>query len=151
VGEVVDGILARLTAGVVALSGTVLRAAQTGVVHAYGAVMVVGLVAVGWFFTAPHPRAVVREDRGGGRYAVEAGPGLGYGFRWTTTGDKPDTADFAGPTTVEVEVPSGEVKVVKLEVRNAFGRVASTELRLGEPAVPSAANEANPRAPEAAR
>ncbi len=47
---VVDGILAKVTAFVVAAAGTVLRAVQNGVVHLYAAMMVVGVAAIGWFF-----------------------------------------------------------------------------------------------------
>ena len=43
----VDGLIARLPALVVAALGTVLRAFQNGVVHVYAAMMVVGLAAAG--------------------------------------------------------------------------------------------------------
>jgi NADH-quinone oxidoreductase subunit L len=63
--SLVDGIIARLTSLVVAAAGTILRATQNGVVHMYGAAMVVGLAAVGWFFAVPHPNAMVVDSGNG--------------------------------------------------------------------------------------
>ncbi len=131
---VVDGILARLTSLVVSFLGTVLRALQSGVVHVYAAITVFGLVAMGWFFVwHPQARAIVSE-RPGGRYSLEASPGLGYDFRWRTKSpDAPDTSTFGPLRTVAVEVSPGETKRVVLEVRNAFARIASNTFVLTRP------------------
>ena len=59
---IIDGILARVSAALVAASGTVLRAFQTGRVQAYSAAMVIGLAGVGWFMVRPHASATV-DDR----------------------------------------------------------------------------------------
>jgi NADH-quinone oxidoreductase subunit L len=80
---IVDGILAKVTAFVVAASGTVLRAVQNGVVHLYAAMMVVGVAAIGWFFVMPHADASVAAK--GPDFTVrtgEAGGYLGYSYEW---------------------------------------------------------------------
>src|SRR6185436_5302509 len=66
----VDGIISRLTALVVAAMGAVLRAFQSGVVHVYAAVMVMGIAVFGWFFVwHPNASATVREQSAG-KYVV---------------------------------------------------------------------------------
>ncbi|HEY1960267.1 MAG TPA: NADH-quinone oxidoreductase subunit L [Polyangiaceae bacterium] len=81
---VIDGILAKVTAFVVAASGTVLRALQNGVVHLYAAMMVVGVAAIGWFFVVPHASANVVAK--GTDFVVSTGTAggyLGYEYEWT--------------------------------------------------------------------
>src|ERR1019366_5130286 len=93
--SVIDGILARLTALIVAASGTILRAFQNGVVNMYAAMMVVGIAGMAWFFAVPHANATV-VDAGNDDYVVSAAPGVGSGYRWDAAGDGlPDHPDFA--------------------------------------------------------
>jgi NADH-quinone oxidoreductase subunit L len=136
---VIDGIIARLTSLVVAASGAILRAFQTGVVHVYAAVMAVGLGALGWFFVwQPQARATVREQAQG-KYVVEASPGLGYQFRWhTRSPELPDSEAFTGRRSVDVEVSPGETKVVKVDVKNAFNRTATGTVAVTRPSAPPA-------------
>ncbi len=80
----IDGVIAKLTAFVVAAGGTVLRAAQNGVVHLYAAIMVVGVAAIGWFFVIPHADASVAAK--GSDFTVTTGASggyLGYTFEWS--------------------------------------------------------------------
>jgi NADH-quinone oxidoreductase subunit L len=129
----VDGIIARLTSLLVAAAGTILRAFQNGVVHAYAALMVVGLAATGWFFTVPHPNATV-ADAGNSDYVLTAAPGVGYAYRWDADGDgKPDKQDFAGDTTLKVHVEPGKSTTVHLEVRNAFGLIRTKAILVTGP------------------
>jgi NADH-quinone oxidoreductase subunit L len=122
---VVDGILSRVTSAVVALTGTVLRAFQTGIVHAYAAVMMLGLFAMGWFFVWRPDASVSVQKKAPGLYALEAAPGLGYRFRWySKSPDRPDTDAFGARRAVEVELPEGQTRSIKLEVKNAFERTA---------------------------
>jgi NADH-quinone oxidoreductase subunit L len=122
---IVDGLLARGTSLLVAASGSVLRAAQTGVVHVYAATMVVGLVAMGWFFAMPHPNATV-ADAGNDDYVITAAPGLGYAYRWDADNDgAPDKPEFGPDATLKLHVDAGKTATVRLEVRNAFGLVQS--------------------------
>lgn len=120
----VDGVLARLSAFVVSISGTVLRHVQTGRTQAYAAVMVVGVGGLGWFFVTPHAAASVQGDDLAGTYTVTAEPGFGYGYRWDADGDgKWDTEGFDAKEVIELTVEAGKTLPVKLQVKNAFGRI----------------------------
>ncbi len=133
---IVDGVFARLTSLLVAASGTVLRATQTGVVHAYAAMMAVGLAAVAWFLAVPHASATV-VDAGHDDYVVTAAPGVGYGYRWDADADgKPDKPLFEDEATLKVHVEPGKSQVVNLEVRNAFGLVKTTAIKVARPPAP---------------
>jgi NADH-quinone oxidoreductase subunit L len=74
---VVDGVIARLPAFFVSLAGTLLRFMQTGKVQAYAFSMVIGLLAVGWFFFTPRAEAMVSADHLAGSYSIKAAPGPG--------------------------------------------------------------------------
>jgi len=144
----VDFIIARLTALVVAAFGTVLRVVQNGVVHVYAAMMVVGLAVLGWFFVQPHADVTVQET-GNGDYVLSAAPGLGYTYRWFPDAKgEPQTKTFTTTDSLKVHLDEGAQKVVKVEVENAFSRgldmplvrnlfppVATREIPLARPKV----------------
>jgi NADH-quinone oxidoreductase subunit L len=133
---VVDFLLARVTALIVAASGTVLRVLQNGVVHVYAAMMVLGLGVITWFFVEPHADFTVHEEKGG-NYTITAGPGPGYGFKWYSDASKEaNTKDFDANGQLKVNVADGKSQTVKLEVKNAFGRIASKEFNIVRPAPP---------------
>jgi len=121
---VVDGILARFSALVVSAAGTVLRAFQTGVVHVYATLMVIGLALVGAYFVVPHAEVTVatQSTSSGPQYVVTAAPGLGYGYRWHDEG-KPESQQQTKYTEIrELKVPVDKLpRVIGLEVVNAFG------------------------------
>jgi NADH-quinone oxidoreductase subunit L len=130
----VDGIIAKVPAAIVAVLGTILRAFQTGVIHSYAAIMVVGMACFGWFFVTPHPSAAVVESNGD--YTLTAGPGIGYQYRWDADGNGSfDSDKFTDQTSVKVHLDPGKSKTVKLEVKNAFELTKSTaiELKRAEP------------------
>ena len=133
----VDFVLARLTALTVAAGGTVLRVVQNGVVHVYAAVMVAGMVVLGWFFYQPHADLVVTESPNGD-YTVSAGAGPGYLFRWSPDNKDPMAKEFGVTEQVKVHLEQGKSQTVKLEVRNAFGRVATTTRELTRAPNPNA-------------
>ncbi len=131
---VVDGILARVSAFLVSAFGTLLRYFQTGVVHVYGAFMVVGLAWLGWMLMAPRAEAKTVADGAAGSYSVSAAPGLGYKYRWDANGDGQwDSNDYGDKTEVSVNLDVAQSRKVRLEVKNAFGRTASTEVTLSRP------------------
>ena len=134
---IVDGILARVTALVVAASGTVLRAFQNGVVHMYAAMMVVGMAAMTWFFAVPHANATV-VDAGNDDYVVTAAPGVGYGYQWDADGDgKPDKVGFTSDGAVKLHIEPGQRVTVGLDVRNSFGLVRRKTINVvGRPQAP---------------
>jgi len=131
---IVDGIVAKLTAFVVQASGHVLRLMQTGRIQAYAAVMMIGTASLGWFFTMPQVKAHVDRDDVSGHYVVIATPGLGYEYRWDADADgKPDAENFSDKKSVELTLDVGESRAVRLEVKNAFGRVGSGTVTLMRP------------------
>ncbi|MGH7272424.1 MAG: NADH-quinone oxidoreductase subunit 5 family protein, partial [Polyangiaceae bacterium] len=131
--SVVDGLLARFTALVVAASGTILRAFQNGVVHVYAAMMVVGLAAMTWFVAVPHASATV-VDAGHDDYVITAAPGVGYGYRWDGNGDgTPDRPGFSADSTLKVHLNQDQKVTVNLEVRNAFGLVRTATVHVERP------------------
>jgi NADH-quinone oxidoreductase subunit L len=131
---VVDGIVARFTAFVVAASGTGLRLVQTGRVQAYAAVMVLGIAGLGWFLLIPHAEAQTLVDHGSGRYRIVAAPGLGYGYRWDADGDgKWDSDEFSNVAEQELELPWDTTRTVRLQVKNAFNRVSTHDVVVTRP------------------
>src|SRR5262249_43037463 len=74
------------------------------------------------------------RDDARGHYVVSAAPGLGYEYRWDADADgKPDSPDFSAKTSVEIVVSPGETRSVRLEVKNAFGRVGASTITLARP------------------
>jgi NADH-quinone oxidoreductase subunit L len=120
----------------VAAAGTVLRTFQSGVVHAYAALMVVGLAAAGYFFAVPHPNATVAET-GGGDYLLTAAPGVGYAYRWHADDGKPESQDFAGESTLKLKVDPGKSATVRLDVKNSFGLVRTKTIHVARPPEPT--------------
>ena len=132
---IVDFIIARLTALIVAAAGTILRVIQNGVVHVYAAMMVVGLVGLGWFFVEPHADFTVNEQAGD--YTLVAGPGPNYSFRWYPDSTKdPQSPDWNAVNQLKVHVADGKTQTVKLEVKNAFGRSAPSSSQSHAPRRP---------------
>ena len=116
----VDFIIARLTALVVAAFGTLFRVVQNGVVHVYAAMMVLGLAVIGWFFIQPHAEATV-TDAGNGDYVISAAPGTGYGYRWYPDAKgAAQNEKFSTTDNMKVHLDEGTTKTVKVEVKNAF-------------------------------
>ncbi len=131
---VVDGILARASAFLVAISGTILRQFQTGRLQAYAAMMAVGMAVVGWFVILPRASAKAFADDFAGAYSITAAPGFGYSYRWDTDGDKKwDSERFGDQRDVKFNLGVEEARVVRLEVKNAFGQTAEREFSFVRP------------------
>jgi NADH-quinone oxidoreductase subunit L len=131
---IVDGIIARLSAAIIAGVGTLLRFVHTGRVQAYAAVMVVGMGGLGWFFLMPRAEAKTVENHATGAYSVSATPGLGYSYRWDANGDgKWDAERFGDRSEVSFNLNVDQTRKVVLEVKNAFGRVAEKEFTFQRP------------------
>jgi NADH-quinone oxidoreductase subunit L len=137
---IVDMLIAKVSAVVVAALGTLLRALQTGVMHFYAAMMVVGLGAFGWFFVAPHAEGTV-TDKGNGDYVVTAAPGLGYSFSFVTVDAKTEPVPFnvklqKQVDTEAVHVDEGGTKVIELRTMNAFRFWTSRKFIIERPKAP---------------
>ena len=130
---IVDFVIARLTSLIVSALGTILRVAQNGVVHVYAAIMVIGLVVVGWFFVQPHADLTVTENKSGD-YVLAAGGGIGYGYKWYPKADGPANSQvFTGESQLKIHLEEGASQTVRLEVANSFGRTTTKEVVLTRP------------------
>lgn len=117
---IVDGILARFTAGLTQVLGTILRQFQTGRVQAYSAVMTLGMFGVAAYLWAPHASIRQDIDERAGTYALVAAPGLGFSYRWDVDG-KDGWDDEYGPTkAANFKLEVGEERTVRVAVKNAF-------------------------------
>jgi NADH-quinone oxidoreductase subunit L len=132
---IVDGIVARVTAFLVSIAGTVLRLSQTGRVQAYAFTMVLGMCGLGWFFFVPHASYRPDFDDLNGKYKLSALPGVSYQYRWDADGDGKWDGDGKFGTTREVafELKPDETKTVRLSVRNAFGLSTSSDITVHRP------------------
>jgi NADH-quinone oxidoreductase subunit L len=85
--HIVDGILTRLSSQTVALLSFVFTRFQNGLVHAYGAVMAVGLFFVTFHFVVPHADPAVVGNPTGLNVELAANQGMGYEYRWDFDAD----------------------------------------------------------------
>ena len=131
---IIDGVIAKLSAAVVAAAGTVLRMFQTGRVQVYAAAMALGLAGVGWFFVVPHAAATVDDSkvRSSGEVVISAADGLGYSYRWEGVGPA-EQKDFGKTREVRINLNPGDKKDVKLHVRNAFAQETTQTFALARP------------------
>ncbi|MEM9068231.1 MAG: NADH-quinone oxidoreductase subunit L [Myxococcota bacterium] len=81
----VDGLLTKATSGLVAVTSWVFTRIQVGVVHAYGLVLVLGLVGMSWWFLYPHADVKVEATTNSASFQV--GRGFGYEYRFDVDGD----------------------------------------------------------------
>jgi len=97
--------------------------------------MVVGIAALGWFFVEPHADFTVDERQGD--YTLVAGPGPSYSFRWYPDSTKdPQSKEWNTVDQLKLHIGEGKSQTVKLEVKNAFGRIGSKVFTLSRPAPP---------------
>jgi NADH-quinone oxidoreductase subunit L len=130
---IVDGIVARATAFLVSISGSVLRFSQTGHVQAYAFTMVLGLGGIGWFFVAPHAEYRLKSDEANGKYSLSLTPGAGYTYRWDETGDGKWDGGFGDKRELNFALAPDKTQKVRFQVKNGFGRVKNGELAVHRP------------------
>ena len=82
---VVDGVLTKVTAGLVKALGWLFTRTQTGVVYAYGLVIVVGLAVFAWWFAVPRADLQATPGPDGVKWTTVAG--RGYEVRWDADSD----------------------------------------------------------------
>lgn len=118
----IDGVLAKLTSGLVQLFGALLRLIQNGRVQVYAASMVLGVAGVGWFVLTPHAEAELDSSklRASGALTLKAAAGHGYGYRWSE-GDEAPSGEFTSNASFSTTLEACETRKVNLEVRNVFG------------------------------
>jgi NADH-quinone oxidoreductase subunit L len=135
---IVDGILARFTAFLVQVSGSILRQFQTGRLQTYGAMMTLGLVLVGCYVVVPQDNVRLTQDHTAGQYSVVATPGFGYRYRWDADGDEAgewDTKDFTDQAEQKIELKRDSTRVVRLQVQNVFGQVNEERFEFVRPSL----------------
>ncbi|HJK96357.1 MAG TPA: NADH-quinone oxidoreductase subunit L [Polyangiaceae bacterium LLY-WYZ-14_1] len=121
----VDGVLARMSAFLIQLSGWVVTRAQNGVVYAYAAVMTVGFAGVAWWFLFPHPSVEVTAGGSDQEVRLTAAAGLGYAYRWDVDGDGTFEGDFseaAMETTPSYRGVPRDAFIVRLTRPGTVGR-----------------------------
>ena len=94
----IDGLLTKLTSSLALAAGWLVTRFQTGALPAYGAVMVVGLAGIVWWFVVPHPG--LEHAVRGSQVKLQAASGLGYEYRFDTN----DDGDFETSWSTEREV-----------------------------------------------
>jgi NADH-quinone oxidoreductase subunit L len=133
---VVDGIIARLSSFVVSVAGSVLRQFQTGRLHTYGALTMVGLILVGCYVVTPQANIRLVEDHNSGNYEIRATPGYGYSYRWDVDGDDDgawDTEDFGNTVEQKFSLKPNSNRIVRLQIENAFGHISEKEFDVVRP------------------
>ena len=128
----VDG-LTKLAATFVRSSGWVFTRVQNGAVHAYGAAMAFGMVALTWWVLYPHPH-IDAAARGDAVHFV-AGSGLGYEYRWDFDSDgqfdtewSKDQRDVSFSYAPGSMIAGVEIKLLEVAGRNR----GPYRMRLGE-------------------
>lgn len=124
----IDGVIARATAGIVQVFGAILRLLQTGRVQVYAASMVLGTAGIAWFALAPHATAELDSSklRSNGELIFTAAPGHGYAYRWAE-GDAAMPSEFGSKAVFTTQVDRCATKTVRLEVKNVFGSTTETK------------------------
>jgi hypothetical protein len=93
---VVDGILSEVTSQTIKVASYLFTRMQNGLVHAYGTAMVVGLLAVTFYFIVPHAKPELAPESSGYTAKLTADRGLAYEYRWDFDGDGKFDTDW-GP------------------------------------------------------
>jgi NADH-quinone oxidoreductase subunit L len=131
---IIDGIIARATAFLVSAMGATLRLLQSGRIQAYSSLIVIGVLGIGWHFSAPHAKVAVQGDAVSGHYVLSASEGLGYGYRWDENGDgKYESSKYEERKTLEFDLKRAERRQVTLQVISALGRVTETSVVVERP------------------
>lgn len=127
---IIDGIV-RLLGLIPRGFGALLRKVQTGVVHTYGAVLALGMLALlAWAVARPSATISYRLD--GERVTLQAHGGPGYAYQWDLDGNgqfegEPSAQTTQSTTCRPVESADGRrVCRIGLRVRNAFGFTSQT-------------------------
>jgi NADH-quinone oxidoreductase subunit L len=121
---VIDGIIAKLTTAITAVSGQVLRALHSGRVQVYATAMVVGAASLGWFLLTPHAEAAVDDSQmhQTGDVSLVAAPGHGYAYRWEVEGAAA-AEHCTTAATCSLVLDRCQRTTVRLEVKNPLGAI----------------------------
>jgi NADH-quinone oxidoreductase subunit L len=119
---VVDG-MTKLVSGLVYGGGFGWTRLQNGLVHAYGAAMAFGALALTWWVLYPHPN--IQHAQKGDAVHLVAGAGLGYEYRWDFDSDgeydtewSKDQRDVTHAFASDAPLTGVEIKLIEVGGRN---------------------------------
>ena len=92
---IVDGLTTVIPTQAVRLVSFLFTRMQTGLVHAYGAVMAFGLLALVLHFVVPHGDPELVGEPEGMKVELAASAGLGYEYRWDFDSDGTFDTDWS--------------------------------------------------------
>ena len=113
----VDALMTKLPSLGVREAGRIFVRLQNGVVQMYGAVMIVGVIAVLAFFWSPHSHIAVTFD--GNNVALTTPLGLGYEYRWDANSDGEFETTWAEAPETSFEYQTSDVRGVAVFIMNA--------------------------------
>lgn len=116
---VVDGLTTKVTVQLVVGTSWLFTRIQTGLVHTYGAVMAVGLLAVVFHFMVPHAGPEMVGEPVGMKVSFSANRGLGYQYRWDYDGDGEFDSEWTTDAASEHEFRDAELKGFAVVVESA--------------------------------
>ena len=117
----VDGLLTKLPSFHAREAGHLLARLQNGVVQMYGAVMVVGVVAVlSWYWT-PHSRIEAAFE--GTRVELTTPLGLGYEYRWDANSDGEFDTEWGGAPGTTFEYDHDDLRGLAVFLTNVHSGV----------------------------
>jgi NADH-quinone oxidoreductase subunit L len=117
----VDAVMTKLPSFNVREAGRILARLQNGVVHVYGAVMVVGVVAVlAWFWT-PHSRIEAAFE--GTRVELTTPQGLGYEYRWDANSDGEFETQWKRAPGTTFEYGHDDMRGIAVFLKNAHSGI----------------------------
>jgi NADH-quinone oxidoreductase subunit L len=129
----VDALMTKLPSFNVLRAGRIFARMQNGVVQMYGAVMIVGLVAVLAFFWAPHSHIEVTFQ--GNNVDLTTPLGLGYEYRWDANSDGEFETTWADAPATSFTYQKDDVRGVAVFIMNARSGV-ERRVDVGEDWVP---------------
>ncbi|MEY4578491.1 MAG: hypothetical protein RL701_3194 [Pseudomonadota bacterium] len=98
---IVDGLLTQVTTHAVQAISFALTRMQTGLVHTYGAVMAVGLLAMVFHFIVPHVEPSIVGEPSGMKVSLAASQGLAYEYRWDFDNDGVFDTEWSSQSNAE--------------------------------------------------
>ncbi len=109
----VDGLLTKVPTAFVAASSWLFTRLQSGVVHAYGLVMVIGFLGLGWWFLYPH--ADVQIEATSAAATLTVGRGFGYEYRFDVDADgRFDIPEQPQYVTIDLDDDASSEEVVRV-------------------------------------
>jgi hypothetical protein len=120
--------LTEVTSQTVKAASYLFTRLQSGLVHAYGTAMAVGLLAVTFYFLVPHAKPEIASESSGYTAKLTANKGLAYEYRWDFDGDGKYDTEWGPEPAAEHEYSPNDIHAyaVVFEPAAPNGRLGST-------------------------